>query len=134
MYEEYDEIIITKPSIKIHFDCPLCSAKYPTSDTKLLHTCHKCRKEVKISGDSYSIDAINKYLGIIHGKFTDKSKYGLRLKAVESYTVLMDSLVSRLVNLGIRVVKDHIITDINKKSGKDMTIREVIIEKIGALR
>lgn len=127
-------VYIAKPRLRINFDCAFCSAKYRTTDIKILHKCTECEKDNYIRHENYSIDSLSYYLGIVHINLRDKKTDTIKLRAMDSYIILLDSLVSCLISLGMRVIKDHKITDKHKKTKKDIEVREVILEKLGAIK
>lgn len=125
-------IFITKPRININFNCVFCSAKYKTTDINIIHKCNKCHKQNIIKSYDYSLNAISYYLTIAHSKLQNDDR--IILRATDSYEVLLQSLVANLTSVGLRVVKRQRIEDINKKTGKDITVNEVILEKLGAIK
>ena len=126
-------IIVTNPKIMVNFSCAYCSKKYSTTDIRLVHSCKNCVKEQNISNVGYSLDAISFYIGIIILKF--KNRYRLKLQYTNAYLMIVDSIISHLDGIGIKIKEKNdnvVIHTLNNK--KEITITEIILEKIGAIR
>lgn len=132
--KDYPIVYIAKPRLRINFDCAFCSAKYRTTDIKILHKCTECEKDNYIRHENYSIDSLAYYLAIILINLRDKKTEGVILRTMDSYIILLDSLVNCLTSLGMKVVKDHKIVDKHKKTKKDIDVKEIILEKLGAIK
>lgn len=132
--EEYPVVYIAKPRLKINFDCAFCSAKYRTTDIRIQHKCNECKKENYVRHESYSIDSLAYYLAIIMINLMDKNVNKIALRTMDSYVLLLHSLVKCLTSLGMKVVKEHKITDKHKKTKKDIEVKEIILEKLGAIK
>lgn len=128
----YPIIYIAKPKLKIIFDCVFCSAKYKTTDVIIIHKCTGCGKQNTITSRNYSISAINFYLTMAIANL--KHNDGIILRATDSFILLLQSLVSYLTTMGMKVVKDHKITDEHIKKQKEIIVNEVVLEKIGAIK
>ncbi|MEA2037499.1 MAG: hypothetical protein U9O94_08370 [Nanoarchaeota archaeon] len=125
-------IYLAEPKIRVLFKCKECNDQYKTTEIVLKHTCKNCKKTVEVEPFSYSLDSVAYYLVIIHKALLTDTKFAIRTTA--PYYTLAETIKNLMSNVGVHCIKDHMIQDINKRNQSTITVRELLLEKIGAIQ